>query len=158
MNFQAILKKLQRSKEFADFEKENANCYLCAAFFVLDFESGSETKQLDFFIPKKNKIVTFVLNDSIKLKIEDAIEKKLGRINPEIKIELPAAIEKAKKECKSKVNKIIAILQVLEGRQVWNLTCMLEGFSMLLLHVDSQSGEITKKEKRNLFDFVKTEK
>ncbi len=158
MNFQAILKKLQNSKEFADFKKDNADCYLCAGFFVLDFESGSETKQLDFFIPKKNKIVTFVLNDAINLKIEDAIEKKLGKINPEIKIELPAAIEKAKKECKSKVNKIIAILQVLEGRQVWNLTCMLEGFSMLLLHVDSQSGEIIKKEKRNLFDFVKTEK
>lgn len=157
-NFQEILKEVQGSKEFADFKKNNADCYLCAAFFIFNFESDSETKQLDFFIPKNNKIATFILNDTVKLKIEDAIEKKLDKINPEIKIGLPAAIEKAKKECKSKVNKIIAILQVLEGKQVWNITCMLEGFNMLLLHIDSQSGEIIKKEKRNLFDFVKTKK
>ncbi len=157
MNFQEILKKLQKSKEFAEFKKDNQDFYLCAGFFVIDFESSNETKQIDFFMSKKNKIATFILNDTIKLRIEDAIEKKFDEVNSKIKIELPEAIEKAKKECKSKINKIIAILQVLEGRQVWNLTCMLEGFSMLLLHIDSQSGEITKKEKRGLFDFVKTE-
>lgn len=157
MNFQEILKKLQKSKEFADFKKNNEDCYLCAAFFIFDFESGNETKQIDFFMLKKNKIATFILNDKIKLRIEDAIEKKFDEVNPKIKIELSEAVERAKKECKSKVNKIIAILQVLEGKQVWNITCMLEGFSMLLLHIDSQSGEITKKEKRGLFDFVKTE-
>lgn len=157
MKFQEILKKLQDSKEFADFKKENADSYLCTGFFILDFESGSETKQLDFFVPKKKKIATFVLNDSVKLKIEDAIKEKFDEIDPKIKIELPTAVEKAKKECKNKINKIIAILQVLEGKQVWNFTCMLEGFGMMLLHIDSQSGEVTKKEKRGLFDFIKTE-
>jgi len=157
MNFQEVLKKVQKSKKFADFKKDNPGCFLCAAFFILDFESGRETKQIDFFMPKNNKIATFILNDTIKLRIEDAIEKKFDEVDSKIKVELPEAIEKAKKECKSKINKIIAILQVLEGRQVWNLTSMLEGFSMLLLHIDSQSGEITKKEKRGLFDFVKTE-
>jgi len=157
MNFQEVLKKLQKSREFADFKKENADCYLCAGFFIIDFESGSETKQIDFFMPEKNKVATFILNDTINLRIEDAIEKKLGEVDSKIKVELPEAVEKAKKECKSKINKIIAILQILEGRQVWNITCMLEGFNMLLLHIDSQSGEITKKEKRGLFDFVKTE-
>ena len=54
-----------------------------------------------------------------------------------------------------KIHKIIAILHKHEGRQIWNLNCMLDGMEILQSWIDSSNGSIIKFEKKNMFDFVK---
>ena len=57
------------------------------------------------------------------------------------------------------MHKIIAVLQIHEHegeeRQIWNLTCMLEGLQILHILVDSDSGDIIKFEKKSMMDFIK---
>jgi hypothetical protein len=86
--------------------------------------------------------------------------KKLPELKRKIKVEvkdLSVIVEKEleKKNMSSKIKKIIAILQTHEGRVIWNLTCMLESFLILRVHVNALSGEVIKSEKLSLFDFIK---
>ena len=164
MNFSQTLEKIEASKEFNEFKKQHDDAYLCAGFFVLDLEQNINQQQFDYSL-KDGKIFTFSLNenDEVTIKEAETIEgkqSKLPEISKEIKIDLDRIQELVEKEMKkqeinSRINKIIAILQVHENKQIWNLTCMLEGFGILQVHVDTISGEILKFEKRSLFDFIK---
>lgn len=164
MNFSSTLEKIEESEAFKNFKKEHKDAYLCAGFFVLDFESGEETsqQQLDYSL-ENGKIYTFALNDEITLKESETIEgnkEKLQEISEKIEIDLnkiKEVVEKEmeKQEISNKINKIIAILQIHENKEIWNLNCMLESFGILHVHLDSQDGKILKFEKRSLFEFVK---
>lgn len=162
MNFKEAFKKLEASSEFKDFKKQNPSAYLCAGFFILDFESQQNTQQIDF--QSGEKIATFSLADEISMKMEEtADKKKIPSIKPEIKVDLGEVQEIVKKETEknkiiSKMNKIIAVLQDHEGRQIWNLTCIFSSFAILRLHVDSFTGKILKSEKANMFDLVQKAK
>jgi len=164
MNFSSTLKTIESSKEFKDFKKKNKDAYLCAGFFVLDYEQGINQQQLDYSL-KDGKIFTFSLdeNNNVTFKEAETIEgkqSKLPELSKDMKIELDAVQELVKKEMKkqiidNKINKIIAILQKHEEKQIWNLNCMMEGFGMLQVHINCVSGEILKFEKRSLFEFIK---
>ena len=158
MNFKEALSRVEKSKEFDNFKKQHPKAYLCAGFFVLDFETENSTQQLDYQL--EEKIATFSVNNEVKIKIQETTkQKKLDKlIKPEIEIDKLRKIadkELEKKKIVSKLNKIIAILQMYESKCIWNLTCMLESFAMLRVHVDAISGEVLKSEKASLFDFVK---
>lgn len=158
MNFKEALLKLKKSKEFKDFKKQNPKSYLCAGFFVLDFETQQNIQQIDF--QTDEKIAAFSVNDTISMKMEEtADKKKVPTIKPEIKIDLDDVQETAKKEIEknkisSKLNKIIAILQMHDEKQIWNVTCIFATLVMLRLHIDAFTGKILKSEKSSLFDFV----
>lgn len=158
MNFTEALKKLEESKEFKDFKKKNPSAYLCAGFFILDFESQQNVQQIDFQCDEK--IATFSLADKITLKMEETTDKKkMPEIKPEIKIDLDDMQEIAGKEIQkqkivSKLNKIIAILQMHDEKQIWNITCIFSSLAMLRLHIDCMTGKILKSEKASMFDFV----
>jgi len=163
MNFSQTLEAIEKSQEFKDFEKQHKDAYLCAGFFVLDFEQNTNQQQLDYSL-KDRKIFTFVLSENeIAVNEAETIEgkkQKLPELSKEIKIDvedLKEVVEKRIEEegIHTKINKIIAILQKHEDKQIWNLTCMTEGFGILQVHIDAISGEILKFEKRSLFDFVK---
>lgn len=163
MNFSSTLEAIEKSKEFKEFEKEHKDAYLCAGFFILDFEQNINQQQLDYSL-KDGKIFTFVLSENeIAVNEAETIEgkkQKMLELSKEIKVDLENLKEIAEKRMekegiRTKINKIIAILQVNEDKQIWNLTCMTEGLGILQVHIDSSSGEILKFEKRSLFDFVK---
>ena len=163
MNFSQTLEAIEKSKEFKEFKKEHEDDYLCAGFFVLDFEQGINQQQLDYSL-KDGTIFTFSLSENeIVVKEAETIEgkkQKLPELNKEVKIDLEnlkeiAEKRKEKEGIENRITKIIAILQKHEDKQIWNLTCMMEGFGILQVHINSETGEILKFEKRNLFDFVK---
>ncbi len=165
MNFSSTLKKIESSKEFRHFKKQNKDAYLCVGFFVLDFEQNLNQQQLDYAL-KNGKIFTFFLNsetNGVTFKEAETIkgkEQKLPLLNPDIKVEieeLKKILEKnmEKEKIQNKIIKIIAILQKHENRQVWNLNCILEGMGILQVHIDSGTGKILKFEKKNLFDFIR---
>lgn len=163
MNFSQTLKQIESSNEFKEFKKEHKDAYLCAGFFVLDLEQNINQRQLDYSL-KNGKIYTFSSSENkVTLKEAETIEgkkEKLPELSKEIKTDLEnlkEVVEKRmeKEEIQNKITKIIAILQKHEDKQIWNLTCMMEGFGMLQAHINSETGEILKFEKRSMFDFVK---
>jgi hypothetical protein len=162
MNFKEALSRLEKSSEFRDFKKKHSDAYLCAGFFIKDYESKSDVCQIDFQC--EEKIATFSIDGKIEIKMEETAEKKkIPQIKTKIKIDLEKAQEIAEKEAKknkivSKMKKIIAILQMHEEKEIWNVTCIFASFAMLRLHIDASTGKILKTEKANLFDFVQKPK
>ena len=162
MNFSQTIKQIEKSPAFANFKKQYEDAYLCAGFFVLDYESSDEQcqQQLDYSL-KDGTIFTFILNSEITIKKAETIKKeKLPELNKKIKVDLDdvekiLGDELQNKKIKNKINKIIAVLQNYQGKQIWNLNCILAGMEILQMHINSETGEILKSEKRSMFDFIK---
>lgn len=188
MNFQFYLEKAEGSEEFKKFKKENSDAYLCAGFFVLCYsedEKGKDVHNLDYYLPKQNKMATFDL-DNMQLKIseieklkkasegkedrdkenEEAGKNKDKKEKPEeiksedVKVDLEAIKGIAEDEMKNrtvtdKLNKIIAIVQKQDGKIIWNLNCLAVGFGIIRVHVADEDSSILKFEKLNLMDFMK---
>lgn len=165
VSFLSTLEEIEKSPAFKNFRKQHPDVYLCAGFFVLNYESGQENstqKQLDYS-QKDGKIFTFILNNEITIKEAETIEGKkqdLPELNKNIKVDLDDAEkileeELKHKKVKNKLLKIIAVLQKHEGKQIWNLNCVLSGMEILRVHIDSETGDILKFEKKSMFDFIK---
>ncbi len=161
LSFDSTLKKIESSQAFQNFKKQHPDAYLCAGFFVLDYE-GSNQQQLDYSL-KDGKIFTFILNKEITFKEAETIEgkqQKLQKLSKDVKVDLDDAekilqdkIEQEKIE--NKISKIIAVLQVHENKQIWNLNCMLSSMEILRVHINTENGDILKFERKNMFDFIK---
>jgi len=166
MTFQQIHSTIESSAVFKKLKQENQNIELVAGFFVLDFISNDEKKTLDYKIPQTDKIFTFELdkNNEVIMKqdklINDPNLPKLQEIQPYTKIEVEELRAIAEKQAlenniKSRFHKIIAVLQIHDNQQVWNLTCMLEGLIILNILVSCETGNIIKFDRKSMMDFIK---
>jgi hypothetical protein len=154
--------KLEKSSIFENFKSSNPDAFLCAGFFILNFKSQIFDYSLDF--KSNNKIFTFkipVAGEIVMLE-EDIIasQKPLEKITIDVQIDINDLRESVEKEIyvkgiKSKLEEVIAVLQVHEGKEIWNITAMCEGFTIISIHIDPESGRILKFEKKSLFDMVK---
>ena len=55
----------------------------------------------------------------------------------------------------TKLHKIVAIIQNLDGKLIWNLNCITTDMGVLKIHIDDADHTVLKFEKVNLFDVVK---
>lgn len=76
MKFEHYLKRVEESPEFKKFREEHKKAFLCAGFFVIDFEQGKHMHQIDFCIPKSKKIATFTLDEGIKFNLSPLMKGK----------------------------------------------------------------------------------
>lgn len=161
MKFEHYLKRVEESKEFKSFKGKNPKAYLCAGFFVLDFETDKHMHQIDYFMPD-NKIATFVLDDGAKVKIsEQPLKKKLPVIKNDAQTDLDSLKGIVEDEMKNRtvtgrIRKMVVILHMLDDKLVWNLQCILEGLGFLSVHVDDSDQSVLKFEKFSLLDLIKT--
>jgi len=165
MDFKTTFKAITNSNLFLDFKRKYPNAELVAGFFILDFLNNNHNqKSLDY--KEGEKIYTFSIdekNDIILTEdklIEDNTKPPLTKISPDIKVELdeiPSIAEQQaeKYNIKSKFQKIIAVLQIYEDKQLWNLTCILEGLIILNILIDSETEEIVKFDRKSMADFVR---
>ena len=164
MTFKQTLERIESSKVFKKFKQEFPDAKFCAGFFILDFLSNDNKRTLDY--KGDDRIFTFSLDahDEIVM-LEDKLLKGSG--HPPLQ-ELKSEVGVEPDELKSiagmhaldegvaeKFQKIIAVLQKHEGRQIWNLTCLLEQLIILNVLIDSDNGEIIKFEKKSMMDFIK---
>lgn len=169
MNFKETFEKVQESKIFKDFIEKNPKAELCAGFFIIDLLSNDNKKAIDYKIQDKAKIFTFdVRGEDVLMKedklITDTDHPPLSKINPDIKVEVEelksiAGVKALDNGISAKFSKIIAVLQNLkkdeENKQIWNLTCMLEGLIILNILIDANTSEIIKFERRSMMDMIK---
>jgi len=162
MNFESTMEEIEKSKAFSNFKKKNEKAFLCAGFFVIDYESGLNQQQLDYCIGE-DEVYTFLLGNEISVKKAETIEGQKTNMPP-IDKNLDVDLEDAEKILQEKIKeekiekrllKVIAVLQVYEGHQIWNLNGVLEGLEILRCHIDCKTGDILKFERKNMLDFVK---
>jgi len=162
MRFSHYTKRVEESKEFKVFAKKHPKSYLCAGFFVMDFEQGKDSHQIDFMMPN-GKVATFNLDDGVKMKISELptkLKKKLGELEKESHLDTDVLKGIVQDEMKNKmvteeIKKIIAVFQILDGEMVWNLNCIVGGMNVLQVHIADKDGNILKFEKHSLLDFIK---
>ncbi len=161
MKIQPYLEKLENSRQFKEFQEKNPKAYFSAGFFVLDFESKKNVHQIDYFIPKSKKIATFMLDSKVEMKLGEASnETTPKKIDGSIQLDLDILKGIVEDEMKNnmvttKLQKIIAVLQNLNGKLIWNLNCITTDMGVIKVHIDDSSHSVLKFEKINLFDIVK---
>tara|TARA_Y100000310_G_scaffold39747_3_gene37296 strand:+ start:14321 stop:14815 length:495 start_codon:yes stop_codon:yes gene_type:complete len=161
MKIQPYLDKLNQSSQFQKFKQENPDAYFSAGFFVLDFVEKKNLHQIDYFLPKENKMMTFMLDQEVEMKKSEAANKKIpGKIGGEINLDLDVLKGLVEDEMKNhtvthKLHKIIAVVQNLNGKLIWNLNCITSDMGVVKMHVDDADKSVLKFEPVNLFDVVK---
>lgn len=161
MDFINTHKTITESPIFNNFIKNNPDAELVAGFFIINLLENNNQRSLDYKI--QQKIFTFSLNESNEITMEEdeliQSDKPLEKISSDIKIDLDEVSSIAEKEAiknniRNKFQKIIAILQLHEGKNIWNLTCMLDNLIILNILVDSETGEVIKFDRKSMADFI----
>ncbi len=161
MKIQPYLSKLHSSPVFKDFQKKNADAFLVAGFFVIDYESGKNLHQIDYYVPSKKKFAAFTLDNKIVLQLMNTLDKKApSELDAKTTIDLDALQGIITDEMKNRsitqsIKKMIAVLQNINGKKVWNVNCVLSGMDLLKVHVEDASETILKMEKSSLLDYIK---
>ncbi len=161
MKIQPYITRQNNSTEYKDFHKKNNDAFMAAGFFVIDYESGKNIHQIDYYLPSKKKIAAFTLDHGVTLQILDTINYKTPeKLDMNTNIDLDALQGILKDEMKNRsitedIKKIIAILQKLDGKLIWNLNCVLSGMGILRAHVEDETKTILKMEKVSILDYMK---
>ena len=154
------VKKLQDAQEFKNFKKKNPGAYLVSCIIITDGKKTGDW-QVDYYQPKKHKITTFILEDELWLKREDDIfqKEKTGlkelKLN-KVKISMDEMLELMEKLRKKKYpgdcpNKIISILQNLDGKTIWNVTSLTSTLKIWNIKLDAENGRVIEEKIENVF-------
>lgn len=160
-SFKEALEDLHKSQEFKGWKKNNQDCYLSYGFYVV--EQNDTNWKIGYYNKESDKITSFDVGKKITIDPEEEIFKKedksIAALNlDEVKLDLADAVALAnsiQKEEFSTENpiKIIAILQSLEDRQVWNLTFLTQNFNTLNFKIKADTGNVIDKKLVSLMQF-----
>ncbi|MEK6888629.1 MAG: hypothetical protein AABW80_00815 [Nanoarchaeota archaeon] len=161
MKIAPYVEKLGKSQAFKQFMNENSDAYVAAGFFILDLEGNHNVHQIDYYIPKKKKIAAFTLDKEVTLQVLDLLNSKTPeKLDIKTKIDLEAIKGIVEDEMKNRnltddIKKIIAIIQNIDGKRLWNVNCVLSGMGILKAHVDDSSQSVLMMDKSSILDMVK---
>jgi hypothetical protein len=163
MKIQPYVEKLEESQEYKDFIVKYPDAYMVAGFFVLDLEEGNNVHQIDFYVPSQKKIAAFSLDGDITVKLLDMLKtekKDPQKLDMKTRIDLDAlsgilADEMHNRGMSEEIKKVIAVIQNIKGKKIWNLNCILTGMEVLKSHIEDDSETVLKIEKTSLMDIMK---
>ncbi|MDP1695989.1 MAG: hypothetical protein Q8L29_03685 [archaeon] len=160
MKIKVYLDKLGNSQEYKDFTKEHSDAYLIAGFFVIDLEAGKNINQIDYYIPSKKKVAAFTLDNHVHVQILKTMNNSVPpKLDLATKIDLDAIPGILEDEMKNRsiteeIKKIVAIIQNIDGKKIWNINCVLSGMSILKAHIEDESKSVLKMEKSSILDYI----
>ncbi len=161
MKIGPYVEKLEESKEYKDFSVKYPKSFMIAGFFILDLEAGQNVHQIDFYVPSEKKIAAFTLDGGVKLQIVDPINKKIPEkldLNTNVDLDALEGIlmdEMHNRGMSEEIKKIIAIIQNIDGKKIWNLNCVLSGMEILKSHIEDESKTVLKLDKTSFMDLMK---
>ncbi len=162
MKIKPYVQKLESSKEYKDFRAKHPKSYVTAGFFILDFESGKNVHQIDLYIPKEKKVAAFTLDHGVSLQLLDMLHvpKAPEKLDIDTKTDLDAlkgilADEMHNRGMSDQIQKIIAVIQNVNGKRIWSLNCVLSGMQILNSHVEDDTQTVLRIDKTTLMDIMK---
>ncbi len=161
MKIQPYIKKLNSSTEFKNFKEKFKDSFLMAGFFVIDFETNKNLHQVDYYVPSKKRIAAFTLDAQIHMQLLESISKK----KPE-KLEIKNTTdldalhgilqdEMRNRNMSEEIKKLIAVIQNIDGKKVWNISCVLSGMEILKAHIEDETQSVLKMEKISASEIIK---
>lgn len=145
-----------------DFYEKHRESFLIAGFFILDFETGQNITQIDYYIPKEKKVAAFNINaEGAELKILEMLNEKIPeKLDVKTNVDLDAIKGILEDEMKNRsitdeIRKIIAVIQTIEGKKIWNVNCVLSGMEILKAHIEDESKSVLRMERASVIDFLK---
>jgi len=161
MKIQPYIEKLNNSEEYKEFQKKYKDAFLVAGFFVLDFETGQNLHQIDYYLPSEKKVAAFTLDDKVVLQILSTMSDKVPeKLDIKTNIDLDALKGILEDEMKNRqiteeIKKVIAVIQTIKGEKIWVLNCILSGMEILKAHIDDKSQTVLMMEKASVMDYIK---
>ena len=162
MKIQPYIQKLENSQAYKKFRKDYSDAFPVAGFFVLDYEAGANVHQIDYYVPSKKKVAAFNLDGNVEVRLLDMMhpDKKPEKLDIKTRIDLDALKGIVEDEMKNRnitenVKKCVAVIQMIDGKKLWILNCILSGMEILKAHVEDESKTVLKMEKSNMLDYVK---
>ena len=154
----AAIRETGSSAEFKNWKKENPDAHLTSAFSM--FSEGDERNWLiSYYSGGKDTITTFSRESSK----EDEAFKKEGGI-PELKLDcVKFGEENALKEARKvlsekygeKPQKVVMVLQSLEGKALWNMTFITAAFRVVNIRASASTGKVISHNAAAISDFMK---
>lgn len=161
MKLKPYVEKLEQSSKYKEFNSKYPGSFPIAGFFILDFESGKNMHQIDFYVPSQKKIAAFTLDGKVDLQLLEMLNKKVPEkldIKSNIDLEAIKGIlidEMRNRGMSEDVKKIIVILQQIDGKKIWNVNCILTGMEIVKSHIDDETKTVLKIEKTSVMDLIK---
>jgi len=163
MKIQPYVEKLEQSEEYKNFRIKYPESFLIAGFFVLDLEGGSNIHQIDFYVPNEKKVAAFTLDEGVKIQLLDMLSKdgkEPQKLDISTNIDLDAlkgilTDEMHNRGISEEIKKIIAVIQNVDGKKIWNLNCVLTGMEILKSHVEDESKTVLKMDRTSVMDLMK---
>lgn len=161
MKIQPYIERLHNSSQYEEFRNKFNDAYLVAGFFVLDFDTGQNIHQIDYYIPSQKKIAAFTLDNEIVVQVLETLTDKVPEeLDIQTNVDLEALKGILEDEMKNRsiteeIKKIIAVIQRIEGKKVWILNCILSGMEILKAHVDDETKFVLKMETASVLDYMK---
>ena len=156
--FKEAIKRLEGSKEFKAWKKNNKECYLSSGFVIV--EKKQEPWKAGYYDEKENKIVSFIIDKKITIEpAEKLFQKKKLKIKKvnvdEVMVSLPQAIVVANNLQQEKYKqdsplKIIAIVQNGDAGHIWNLILITQNFNTLNIKIDCKEGKILEQDRKSV--------
>lgn len=127
---------------------EQKDRFLVSCFFQQD------VWKVDYYSLEKHKIYTYTRQNQVLVMQEDDIfqkkEKPLEKLDlDKVTVSLHDAVEKIPFDS----NKVISILQVIDGNIVWNLSAVTPTLELYNVKVDAISGEVLSEKKESFLNF-----
>ncbi len=168
MKISELISELKETEYYKKFKDENPSAFFTAGFFILNTKEKTEEIQLDFFLPKQNRVCPNQSKSQIsegkiaafehpfkKPKIFDEEIKPMQPQTTEIKIDLDDLEQTCKTIIKENNSLIIftKIIAILKDNQ-WNLTCMDDMLEIVRIKLDAITGELIEFNKGSLIDMM----
>ncbi len=156
-----VLDELESREQFTEWKKSHKEHRL--AYLFTDFKPGTTPVwQVGYF---KGKLMTsFSLGNVLRI---DADEEVYETGSPLVELDLPVVKTGFKKaleiaeECSQKhkpfsSGQILAVLQTIDGKVMWNMTLVSEQYTFLNVKIEASSGKVVKEDFAPLFTMAKT--
>jgi len=154
--------KIEGSKEYGKWIKENPKAYLAHAFTMKEKESF-ESWQVGYYNPERNMVTVFELDSQVTMMPESEVFKREETVvkaldTKKIALDVEQALEAAialgrEKYPLIRSDKQIIVLQNLEEGQVWNITFISPAMDVLNIKVSSDEGKIVSHNLNRIFEF-----
>ena len=150
-------KKLINDKKFKSWYDKYKDSYLCSVFILKDEEKSSGW-QFDYYLPKKNRMTTFIVGKDIKMMKDQKIfskSDKIDKINLEnVKFSFDNVVKLVKPKYKDKnFVKEIIIIQSLDSKLLWNVSLVTTDLYLINIKVDAVNGKILEETSSSLLQF-----
>ncbi|MBD3247398.1 hypothetical protein GF378_02145 [Candidatus Pacearchaeota archaeon] len=167
MNLEFYIEKLNDSEEYKKFLKKNKDAFLASAFFVIDKKGNDNKQHFDYFIPSKDKMFSFSLENGCKktpvemvdknsIKKENAIDLEDLSIDFD-KIEERISNEMQAQKVKNKIHKLLLSLQKKDNKDYILATVFISNMGLLKVTINLDGMKIEDFEKKSFMDFLKIE-